>query len=135
VAQMGTAPAIYLFQLTYPTAARQLNPNYNYYWLVNALDGNGNLLKQSEIWRFRYIDPSQQGASAVENQQVMSVLRSLLGDAKFEALFINEGSPFKNYSFTGDMFNGEQRMDFNDLHLFYLKFLSGLITLVAPTAE
>jgi hypothetical protein len=135
VAQMGTTPAIYLFQLTYPTAARQLKPDYNYYWLVNVLDGNGNLLMQSEIWRFKYVDPSQRGASVVENQQVLSLLRSLLGDAKFEELFINEGGAFINYNFSGEMYNGERLMDFNDLHQFYLKFLTGQITLVAPTAE
>jgi hypothetical protein len=135
VAQLGTTPVVYLFQLTYPSGARRLQSGLNYYWKVNALDGNGGTITESEIWRFKYVDPSQQDASKIENQQILSLLRVLLGDAKFEELFINEGGEFVGYVFKGEMFNGDEAMDFNDLHEIYVKFLAGLITLVPPTVE
>ena len=135
VAQLGTTPAVYLFQLTYPPGARRLQTGLNYYWKVNALDGSGGTITESEIWRFKYVDPSQQDASKIENQQILSLLRVLLGDAKFEELFVDEGGEFVGYVFKGEMFNGDEVMDFNDLHEIYIKFLSGLITLVPPIVE
>jgi hypothetical protein len=135
VAQLGTTPAVYLFQLTYPSGARRLQSGLNYYWKVNALDGNGGTITESEIWRFKFVDPSQQDASKIENQQILSLLRVLLGDAKFEELFISEGGEFVGYVFKGEMFNGDEAMDFNDLHEIYIKFLAGQISLVPPTVE
>jgi len=135
VAQLGTTPAVYLFQLTYPSGSRRLQTGMNYYWKVNALDGNGGIITESEIWRFKYIDPSQQDASIIENQQILSLLRVLLGDNKFEELFINEGGEFVGYVFSGEMFNGDEVMDFNDLHEIYIKFLTGQITLIPPIIQ
>ncbi|MBC8181916.1 hypothetical protein H8E88_12420 [candidate division KSB1 bacterium] len=132
---LGETPAVYLFQLTYPPGARRLQTGLNYYWKVNALDGSGGTITESEIWRFKYVDPSQQDASKIENQQILSLLRVLLGDAKFEELFVDEGGEFVGYVFKGEMFNGDEVMDFNDLHEIYIKFLSGLITLVPPIVE
>ncbi len=135
VAQLGTAPAVYLFQLTYPSGARRLQTGMNYYWKVNALDGSGGTITESEIWRFKYVDPSQQDATKIENEQILSLLRVLLGDAKFDELFVNEGGEFVGFVFSGEMFNGDEVMDFNDLHEIYIKFLSGQITLIPPAIE
>jgi len=133
VIKLGTAPALYLFQLIYPSEAKDMKPGFNYYWKIDALDGNGNMLKESEIWRFKYADPST-GTSDVENKQVVSLLRSIIGGALFDKLFMGENSEFEGFTFTGEMYNNGEKIDINALHQFFAKFLTGKIELVgAPT--
>ena len=134
VIKLGTSPAFYLFQFIYPSGAKDMKSGFNYYWKIDALDGNGNELKESEIWRFKYVDPST-GTFNVEKQQVVSLLRSIIGDALFNKLFMGANSEFEGFSFTGEMYINGEKIDFNDLHQFFTKFLTGKIELVGAPAN
>ena len=124
--ELGTAPALFLFQMTYSSSAMELKPNFNYYWKVEALDGSGAISTESEIWRFKYADPAG-GVSNVDHQQIVTILQTLLGDTKYEELFVNEGGAFKGFTYGGEMYLNGNVIEFNKLHEIFVNFLAGKI--------
>ncbi len=138
----GGASSMYLFTLNLPDLyiGEMLSLLENYqapviYWQVKAINESGSeILGESEIWRFKYINIAS-GLSEGENQQVISLLRNLLGEDRFNEIFEDENK-LRGFSFTGRMFdkNGSP-IDFSDLHEIYVKFLSGQVQLTEIIGE
>ncbi len=114
----------------YPSAgAWPLEEGKTYYWQVIASiqSSSGPIKLESEIWGFKVGNISG-GTFSVENEQMLSMLKTLFPDGGIEALF-EKGGSLEGFTFTGVMMNNGKTLSMDDLNAFFQKVMNKEITI------